>query len=74
MGTAGIDAFRFHDPEHTWASCRRQAGASGDELKELGGWKPRSVGDRYAKFATDDSARAASRIESGAGNVIDISR
>jgi len=44
---AGIDAFRFHDLRHTWASWHRQAGTS-CELKDLGGWKSRSVVDRYA--------------------------
>ena len=65
---------RFHDLRHTWASWHRQAGTSTDELKELGGWKSRVMVDRYAKFATENLAAAASRIESaGVGNdVIDL--
>jgi integrase len=62
---AGLTDFRFHDLRHTWASWHRQAGTSVDELKELGGWKSRVMVDRYAKFATDHLAAAASRIESG---------
>ena len=61
---AGIDDFRFHDLRHTWASWHRQAGTSCDELKDLGGWKSRSMVDRYAKFATDNLRVAAGRIES----------
>ncbi len=75
VGRAGITDFRFHDLRHTWASWHRQAGTSCDELKELGGWKTRSMVDRYAKFATENLAHAAARIESGhGGNVIELSR
>jgi integrase len=71
---AGIEDFRFHDLRHTWASWHRQAGTSCDELKDLGGWKSRVMVDRYAKFATDNLARAAARIERRTSNVIEISR
>lgn len=75
---AGLEDFRFHDLRHTWASWHRQAGTSCDELKDLGGWKSRSMVDRYAKFATDNLAFAASRIEAGkgseSGDVILLSR
>ena len=73
---AGIDNFRFHDLRHTWASWHRQAGTSCDELKDLGGWKTRSMVDRYAKYSTENLLSAASRIEKGRGgvNVLDLSR
>jgi integrase len=58
-----ISDFRFHDLRHTWASWHRQAGTSCDELKDLGGWKTRSMVDRYAKFATENLSAAAARIE-----------
>ena len=75
LGKAGIEDLRFHDLRHTWASWHRQSGTSCDELKDLGGWKSRSMVDRYAKFATDNLARAAARIEQKRdGNVIDIAR
>lgn len=60
---AGISDFRFHDLRHTWASWHRQAGTSCDELKDLGGWKSRTMVDRYAKYATEHLAHAARRIE-----------
>ena len=60
---ARLGDLRFHDLRHTWASWHRQAGTSTDELKELGGWKSRTMVDRYAKFATDHLAAAATRIE-----------
>ena len=72
---AGLENFRFHDLRHTWASWHRQAGTSCDELKELGGWKTRSMVDRYAKFATEHLANAARRIESVSTiNVPNVSR
>ncbi len=66
---ASLVDFRFHDLRHTWASWHRQAGTSTDELKDLGGWKSRVMVDRYAKFATEHLAAAASRIESSQGGV-----
>lgn len=72
---SGLEDFRFHDLRHTWASWHRQAGTSVDELKDLGGWKTRSMVDRYAKLATENLLTAASRIESGrGGNVLSMSR
>ncbi|WP_227815642.1 tyrosine-type recombinase/integrase [Nitrogeniibacter aestuarii] len=67
LAKAGIEDLRFHDLRHTWASWHRQAGTSCDELKELGGWKSRSMVDRYAKYATEHLTVAASRIENGRG-------
>lgn len=72
---AGLEDFRFHDLRHTWASWHRQSGTSCDELKELGGWKTRSMVDRYAKFATEHLAKAANRLDHfGENNVIEMSR
>ena len=72
---AEIEDFRFHDLRHTWASWHRQSGTSCDELKDLGGWKSRSMVDRYAKFATENLAKAAARIEENrGGNVVEFSR
>lgn len=74
VGKAGLGDLRFHDLRHTWASWHRQSGTSCDELKELGGWKTRSMVDRYAKYATEHLAAAATRIESGSkGNVVLLS-
>jgi len=71
---AELTDFRFHDLRHTWASWRRQAGTSTDELKDLGGWKSRVMVDRYAKFGTEHLSAAASRIEADRpnGNVIPL--
>ena len=63
LEATGIEDFRFHDLRHTWASWHRQAGTSCDELKDLGGWKSRVMVDRYAKYATEHLAVAATRIQ-----------
>lgn len=70
---AGLFDLRFHDLRHTWASWHRQAGTTCDELKDLGGWKSRTMVDRYAKFATEQLTIAASRIATKTNpNVVDI--
>lgn len=52
-----------------------QVGTSCDELKDLGSWKSRNMVNRYAKFATENLAFAASRIESTRDSkVIPLSR
>ena len=60
---AGIEDFRFPDLRHAWAPWHPQAGTSCDERKDLGGWKSRVMVDRYAKYATEHLAVAASRIQ-----------
>jgi integrase len=75
LDKSGLEDFRFHDLRHNWASWHRQAGTSCDELKELRGWKTRSVVDQYAKFATEHLAKAANRLNHfGKDNVIGMSR
>ena len=60
---AGIEDFRFPDLRHAWAPGHPQAGTSCDERKDLGGWKSRVMVDRYAKYATEHLAVAATRIQ-----------
>ena len=76
VGKDGDGRPPLHDLPHTWASWHRQAGTSCEELKDLGGWKTRSMVDRYAKFAAENLLAAAARIERGGSgkNVISLSR
>ena len=63
MRRAGIEAFRFHDLRHTWASWHVQSGTSLQELMELGGWKSYEMVLRYAHLAPEHLSAAAQRIE-----------
>ena len=60
---AGIEAFRFHDLRHTWASWHVMSGTSLQELMELGGWKSFEMVLRYAHLAPKHLSAAAQRIE-----------
>jgi integrase len=60
---AGIEAFRFHDLRHTWASWHVMSGTSLQELMELGGWKSYEMVLRYARLAPEHLSAAAQRIE-----------
>jgi hypothetical protein len=51
LGEKGLDVWTQSNGIH------RQAGTSCDELKDLGGWKTRSI------FATENLLAAATRIE-----------
>mgnify|MGYP002737753501 CR=1 FL=1 len=61
---AGIEDFRFHDLRHTWASLMRQNGVGLDALQELGGWKMRTMVQRYAHLSVDHLAETASVMDS----------
>ena len=60
---AGIEASRFHDLRHTWASWHVQSGTSLPELMELGGWKSYEMVLRYAHLAPEKLSSVAGRIE-----------
>ena len=60
---AGIEAFRFHDLRHTWASWHAQNGTPLHVLQELGGWETPSMVRRYAHLASDHLAAYARKVE-----------
>lgn len=53
----GIEGLHAHVLRHTWAARAKRAGVSDGDLMVLGGWKDRSMVDRYGK--ADAEARAA---------------
>ncbi len=71
---AGIEAFRFHDLRHTWASWHVQSGTSLQELMELGGWKSYEMVLRYAHLAPEKLKSVAQRIEWQASRDIQLRR
>ncbi|MET7399177.1 tyrosine-type recombinase/integrase [Dactylosporangium sp. NPDC005572] len=50
-----------HMFRHTWASAFRAAGGSEGDLMLLGGWRSRTMLDRYGKAAAADRARESYR-------------
>lgn len=44
----GLEGFRFHDLRHTWCSRMCELGVDETTIRELGGWKTRSMIDHYA--------------------------
>jgi integrase len=62
---AGIENFRWHDLRHTWASWLRQSGSVGlDLIQELGGWKQRSMVQRYSHLSVEHLAQSAGVLDS----------
>lgn len=61
---AGIENFRWHDLRHTWASWLRQSGSVGlDLIQELGGWKQRSMVQRYSHLSVEHLAQSAGVLD-----------
>ncbi len=61
---AGVEDFRWHDLRHTFATWHREAGTPTHELQRLGGWKTKSMVERYAHVAPESLQLAASRLDS----------
>jgi site-specific recombinase XerD len=58
---AGITGLHAHVFRHTWASEFRAAGGSEGDLMALGGWRSRTMLDRYGRAVAEDRARDAYR-------------
>ena len=62
LKSAGIEAFRWHDLRHTWASWHVQQGTPLFALQELGGWESSEMVRRYAHLAAEHLAPYAERL------------
>ena len=60
---AKLKGLRWHDLRHTWASWAVMSGVRLEELQRLGGWKTAAMVQRYAHFASEHLAEAASRVK-----------
>jgi integrase len=60
---AGIDAFRWHDLRHTWASWHAQSGTPMNVLQELGGWASAEMVRVYAHLSTHHLQEHVDRLD-----------
>jgi integrase len=58
----GLQGFRFHDLRHTWCSRLCELGVDEATIMQLGGWKTRSMIDRYAHPSTDHKREALEKL------------
>lgn len=61
---AGVPKLLFHDLRRTAARNLRKAGVAEGVIMKIGGWKTRSVFERYAIVSQSDISDALSRLES----------
>jgi site-specific recombinase XerD len=61
---AGITGLHPHVFRHTWASEFRAAGGAEGDLMTLGGWRSRTMLDRYGRVVAADRARESYRSRS----------
>ncbi len=60
---AGVGKLLFHDLRRTAARNLRRAGVAEGVIMKIGGWKTRSVFERYAVIAQSDVADAMQKLE-----------
>lgn len=60
---AGVPGLLFHDLRRTAARNLRRAGVAEGVIMKIGGWRTRSVFERYAIVAQQDIADAMSKLE-----------
>ena len=58
----GLEGFRFHDLRHTWCSRMCELGIDETTIRELGGWKTRSMIDRYAHPSMNHKRKALEKL------------
>ena len=61
--SAGVPKLLFHDLRRTAARNLRKAGVAEGVIMKIGGWKTRSVFERYAIVSQTDISEAVSRLE-----------
>ena len=60
---AGVAGLLFHDLRRTAARNLRRAGVAENVIMQIGGWRTRSVFDRYAIITENDIADAVRKLE-----------
>jgi integrase len=60
---AGVPGLLFHDLRRTAARNLRRAGVAENIIMQIGGWRTRSVFDRYAIITENDIVDAVRKLE-----------
>ena len=60
---AGVPGLLFHDLRRTAARNLRRAGIAEGVIMKIGGWRTRSVFERYAIVSQTDIAEALKKLE-----------
>ena len=58
----GLKGFRLHDLRHTWCSRMCELGIDEATIMELGGWKTRSMINRYAHPSMQNKREALEKL------------
>jgi integrase len=58
----GLPGFRFHDLRHTWCSRMCELGVDEATIMEIGGWKTRSMINRYAHPSMEHKREVLERL------------
>jgi integrase len=66
--SAGVPGLLFHDLRRTAARNLRKAGVAEGVIMKIGGWRTRSVFERYAIVSQSDITEAIGRLESRDGH------
>jgi integrase len=61
--SAGVPGLLFHDLRRTAARNLRRAGIAEGVIMKIGGWRTRSVFERYAIVSQTDIAEALKKLE-----------
>jgi integrase len=59
----GLEGFRFHDLRHSWCSRLCELGIDESTIMKLGGWKTRSMIDRYSHPSMGHMRKAVEKLQ-----------
>jgi len=64
MKEIGIDHYKVHWLRHSFCSRMKEAGVDDKTVMEVGGWKTRSMVDRYSHPSREHKRKAIEKIQS----------
>ena len=70
MKKAGFDHYKFHWLRHSFCSRMKEAGVDDKTIMEEGGWKTRSMVDRYSHPSIEHKRAAIEKIQQGVPSIL----